>query len=121
MCLFFGTPIVVATEDLERIEELAYIYDKVEYNRATIAKLNQKIDANEVVQGLRQQIMNQGQKIKSLEATINRQNDTIKQKNQTIQQHQDYLDDRLLNHDFEKYQNEDLEQTQSFTFHHRRI
>lgn len=113
--------VIISTEDLDRMEELTSIYHKVEYNHATMAQINQKINTDEVVQGLRQQIQNKDQEIKSLNATISQRDKTIKQQGQTIQQHQDYLDARHLNFDFEQHQNEDIEQTQSFTFHHRRI
>lgn len=108
--------VVIATEDLEELQKMASIYERVVKNTATIEEINKKLNTDEVVQGLRQQIQSKNQEIKGLKATITQRDKTIKQQSETIQQHQDYLDARHLNHDFEKHQNEDIEQTLDFIF-----
>ncbi len=99
---------IVATEDLERIQEQAKYSVLVDYNRATMAALDEKISRDDIIQGLQAQVKEQ-------ETEISRLNQLTDKQHLTIQDHRFFLQQRGLEQAFDNQH-----QTHSQSHHHHR-
>ena len=83
--------VIVAKEDLERVQDQARYNINVHLTEATIKALDKKISENEIIQGLQTQVQQQQREITSLRNQNTHTNMQLQDSQWTVQQYENFL------------------------------